>query len=407
MNNYPVLSLMLLATILVFSALFAAPFSYATIHSLTITKSVNPTNIQLAGMGTPDTTEVTITVPGYGGTTAETLPIDVVYGIDSSGSMGWNDPSNLRLEAAKNFTDKLDPTRDQAGVVSWDTDIDFTYGLTNDFVTLKTQIDAVDSAGGTDLDVGLNAAIAMLDANTRVGDSVEVIIFLSNGQGTYTFAGDPGSPADDADSKGYVIYSIGLGPDPYVDALQDMASATGGQYYSSPTAENLQAIFDAIFTQIITSTAPSNVDVVEVTQPYIIDEGSFSIPPDSVVEVSGKTVITWLDVARYVGNGDSRLAADETFSVTFRARSSECGTSLPVDVEGEAVVNYLNPDGDPLSQNIPQAYINVSCAPPSRPVGGEIVPMNIVAVMAPWVAFGLAVLALGSAALLRRKLLLH
>jgi Ca-activated chloride channel family protein len=309
---------------------------------------------------TPETTTVTLSVTGFGGTVSTALPMDVVFGIDSSGSMSWNDPSNLRLGAAKAFVDKMDDTRDTGGVVSWDSSIDFTYGLSSDFGTLKNQIDLVDAWGGTNLNVGLNACIAMLDLNPRTDASAEAIVFLSNGAGSYTPSGFPGSPADDAAFKGYVIYSIGLGSSPAVAALVDMANATGGAYYDAPTPDNLQAIFDEIFLEVVSSTAPSEVDVVEVTQAYIVAEGSFSIAPDSVVEVAGKTVITWNNVAQYVGDNNNRLSAEEIFEVTFTAGSSLAGEDLPVDVVGEAVVNYLDPAGAAQSVDIPQATITVT-----------------------------------------------
>ena len=97
----------------------------------------------------------------------------------------------------------------------------------------------------------------------------------------------------------------------------DMAQNTGGLYYSSPTAENLEAIFNEILETIVTHTSPYDIDIVEVTETYIVDEGSFSIAPDSMVEVDGKTEITWLNVAQHVGNHDDRLSADEIFSVSF------------------------------------------------------------------------------------------
>ncbi len=358
-----------LTSILLLSTFSLALAGYAQPPEVVVMKDVDPVDIQLYGTGSPDMTNVTISVTGYGGTFEETLPIDVVYAIDSSGSMSWNDPTNLRIDAAKSFTDKLDPTRDQAGVVSWDDNIDFTYGLTNDFTALKNQIDNVDSSGDTNLNVGLNAAIAMLDTNTRVEDSAEVIIFLTDGQGIYTPSGVPGSPADNAANKGYVIYSIGLAMvsgSPAEVNLIDMADATGGMYYSAPTAENLQTVFDEILETIITSTAPYGVDIVEVTQSYIVDEGDFSVAPDSMAEVDGKTVITWLNVSRFVGDFDGRLTAEETFTVSFTAGSTQCGKMLPVDVEDEAVVNYYDPEGDPQSVDIPQAYINVNCPPCCR-----------------------------------------
>lgn len=354
-----------------------------------VTKMANPSDIWLAdSCGTPQITTITLTVTGYGGTMEETLPIDIVFGIDSSGSMAWNDPGKLRLAAAKSFTDKLDATRDQAGVVSWNHAIDFTFGLSSDLNQVKNKIDQVPSSGGTNLEVGLAACVAMLDANPRdpAEQSVKAVIFLTDGIGTYT-----GAATAAAAAKGYVIYSIGLsGGQPQNQVpLTDMAIKTGGLYFSSPDADNLQAIFDSIFTTIILRTAPQNVDVVEVTQPYIIDEDSFSIVPDFIMEVDGKTKMVWLNVATYVGNEDDWLAADETFEVSFTARSSQAGYMLPVDVPGMAVVTYTDPDGDPQIVPIPQAYITVgfcvafdirpqSCPNPLNIRGGGVLPAAIV-----------------------------
>lgn len=327
-----------------------------------VTKTAAPSDIFVQGAGSPDTTTVTLTVEGFGGTLTETIPIDVVFAIDSSGSMTTNDPSNLRQSAAKSFVDKLDSSRDQGGVVSWDDNTDFTFGLTDDFTALKTNIDNVDASGGTDLNVGLTSAISMLDANTRVDSSTEVIIFLTDGFGAYTPAGS-GGPASEAASKGYVIYSIGLGG-ASVSPLTDMATATGGQFFDSPSADNLNDIFDAILQTIVTNTSPHDVTLVETTQDYIVDEASFSIAPDSIVALAGgQTQMTWNNVAQHVGNNDNRLSADETFEVTFEASSSLAGNNLPVNDLAESKVEYTNPDDSSASVPVPQAFINVHGPP--------------------------------------------
>jgi Ca-activated chloride channel family protein len=149
----------------------------------TVSKTVAPTDINIAGTGINEETTVTLTVTGAGGETGRITPMDVVFALDSSGSMGWNDPSGLRKTASKSFVDKMDSTRDQAGVVSWDYYIDFTQGLTNDFPLAKSRIDAVDSSGGTNLNVGLYAAIGLLDSGKQAKASW-VIILQSNGEGT-------------------------------------------------------------------------------------------------------------------------------------------------------------------------------------------------------------------------------
>jgi hypothetical protein len=115
--------------------------------------------------------------------------------------------------------------------------------------------------------------------------------------------------------------------------------------------------YGSILTDIL-NTAPSGVNVVEVTMPYIVNEGNFSIMPDSVAEVGGLTTITWLDVGQYVGNFDTWLDATEMFMVTFDAGSSDYGPALAVN-DPTAAVNYIDPEGAFQSQAIPQAYLDV------------------------------------------------
>ncbi|MCD6411654.1 MAG: VWA domain-containing protein [Thermoplasmata archaeon] len=177
----------------------------------------------------------------------EPTPIDVVLAIDSSGSMAWNDPNDERLNASKYFVDLLDPSRDRVGVVSWDNGIDFAIPLTNNFSYVKSMIDTIDSDGGTNLDVGLDASIDLLDASTRL-DSVKVIVFLSNGQGSYTPYGN-GGPIDEAASKNYLVYAIGLISN--ASYLKDMATCTGGGYYENVTPDDLQDIYKEIFSKIM------------------------------------------------------------------------------------------------------------------------------------------------------------
>ncbi len=337
-----------------------------------VTKDVSPTDINIKGTGFDEITTITIEVSGAGSTTTTSVPMDVVFSIDSSGSMSSSDPTGLRKTAAKNFVDMMNPSIDAAGVISWDaripptwpTGIDFTFGLSHDFDAVdgvKYWINQIDAYGGTDLNLGLNAAIAMLDANPRPDPSAEVIIFLTDGQGTYTYSYN-GGPAADAASKHYVIYSIGLGAGHAVAPLQDMATATGGTYYNSPTAANLQQIFNDIYTTITTSTIPHYVNVTEVTKECIVDEGSYNIMPDSVSTVGGITTIKWLNIGLYSGDNDPDLSDDEVVTLTFEAKSKCCGQNQEVEVYGSAKVDYDDNNGVYAgSVLIPQAYINVDC----------------------------------------------
>lgn len=328
---------------------------------LTVTKTVDPGAIYVydpVASCTPQTSTVTLSVTGYGGTVTSSAPIDVVFAIDSSGSMQDSDPGNLRLLGAQAIVDQLDATRDQVGVVGWDNTITANQPLTDNFVTAKAVIASIPNDGwATNGELGLQTAIATLDANTRAGTSSEVIIFLTDG-----LFNDGGSVTDeiaDAAAKGYKVYTVGLGS--YVDPaiLQQIATGTGGQYYFAATANDIAAIYQDILSTIVTNTAPSNVDVVEVTMPYIVEEGSFSVQPDSVTtDADGKTTITWLNVGQWVGNNDEKLDETETFTVTFSAGSSQAGDDLAVD-DAAATVNYVDPAGASQTTAIPQATLDV------------------------------------------------
>lgn len=327
---------------------------------LTVTKTVDPGAIYVydpVASCTPQASTVTLSVTGYGGTVTSSAPIDVVFGIDSSGSMGWNDPSNVRLSGAQALVGQLQPSRDQVGVVSWDESIDFADLLTYDLNAASAKIGTIDSSGGTIPEPALQRCIDLLDANTRTGSSSKVIIFVTDAE-FYETLGDFADEIAEANSKGYDIYTVGLIAASQT-VLEGIATQTGGKYYFADDANDFSAIYQDILSTIVTNTAPSNVDVVEVTMPYIVEEGSFSVQPDSVTtDADGKTTITWLNVGQWVGNNDEKLDETETFTVTFSAGSSQAGDDLAVD-DAAATVNYVDPAGASQTTAIPQATLDV------------------------------------------------
>jgi hypothetical protein len=320
-----------------------------------------------------NTTRIQLNVTGVGQVQQITLPIDVVIAVDSSGSMEDNDHDNIRLTAAEAFVNMLSPKRgDQSGIVSWDDDIDFASPLTSNSSVTKMNIRNIDSSGDSDLDTGLNAAISILDANTR-GDesqSSKAIIFLSDFEEGYTSSGGIGSPIDSAKSKGYRIFSIGLDIENETiqeRTLKDMAIATGGQYYFSPSEEYLQDAFENMSQTVVSNTEPANVTVTEVIHNHIvINESSFSIEPTSIQRnlKNNQTIIRWENIGQYVGNKDNKLSSDEIFSVNFLASVSpnmggERNVTLPVRSLGESMAEYIDPSGNVQTVNISQTYINL------------------------------------------------
>ncbi len=301
----------------------------------------------------PDTATVTIVVNGSSSTT--TAAADVVFAIDSSGSMSWNDPTNLRLTAANNFIDKMNASSDQAGAVDWDSSVQGTQPLTSNFAQVQTFINGIGASGGTDLDAGLSGAIGLLDTGGRTGAS-NVIIFLTDGSGSYTPSGTSGSYADEAASKGYIIYSVGLGSGVVTSYLTDMATATGGQYYFAADASALDPIFTSIFQQI--TTAATNIVVSDTLPNYVQLVGDPSVVPTTrVTNADGSTTMTW-----NVGT----LSTTQSWTVNYNLRSSQFGANLPTNFG--ARVSFTDPTGAQQTTTLPVPL--VSFEDPNAPGNG-------------------------------------
>lgn len=326
-----------------------------------ILKTASPKDINIAGTGNNEETTVMLTIKGTGDERRVIVPIDVVFALDSSGSMTETDPADMRISAARNFIKKLNPSRDRIGIVSWDHSTDFTQWLTSDHALVQSKLRTVDSHGGTNFNAGLGAAISILDRGKRE-HSVKVIIFLTDGLGAYTCADNPGSPADEAYRKGYAVYTVGLGGLNYDCLLTDMAAATGGKYFSSPRAVSLERIFNDIYTEIAISTIPHYVNVTEVTQNYIIDEGSFSRKPDNVIRLDGTTMIQWNNIG--MGDGQPDFSGDEQVTLSFRAKCNQSGFNLKVGGIRAAEISYSDKSGNSAASiTVPQAEINVNTRP--------------------------------------------
>lgn len=311
---------------LVFSLVFALFTMGAVSADVTIDKTAVKTG--------PDSATVNLAVSGTG--TATTSAADVVFAIDSSGSMAGSDPQGLRKSAANNFIDQMDSSKDKVGVVNWDSGIQSeTNGLTNDngFTVAKNVVNSGYANSGTNAAGGISAAITQLDSDSVLPASQKFIIFVTDGY----FDSDSAAlaQANIAATKGYTIYTIGLGSNVNTAILTQIAQITSGQYYYAADASALDPIFNAIFQQI--NTAATNVVVTDVLPNYMQLVGDPSILPDSkVTNADGTTTLVW-----NVGT----LNVGQIWSVKYNLRSSRYGMDLPTNIAGLSSVSYTDPAG--------------------------------------------------------------
>jgi len=187
--------------------------------------------------------DVTAERPSNGTGGEETIqPVDVQFIIDSSGSMGWNDPQEFRKQAAKEFVGALVPG-DRAGVVDFDGDAHVAQQLTTDFGAVNVTIENLDAAGGTNIGAGVaraNQHFASASNDTRA----KVAILLTDGQGSGGRA-----QARTAADRNITIHTIGFGGADGTK-LSDIATITNGTYNYVEDASELPNVFSRVAEEV-------------------------------------------------------------------------------------------------------------------------------------------------------------
>ena len=167
--------------------------------------------------------------------------LDVVFVIDSSGSMSWNDKTEIRKEVTNNFIDKL-TSNDRAAVVSFASYAYELTGFTGNKETLKNAVNSLGCSGGTDIGAGISMALDLFKKQPLNDNKLKSIVLLTDGDGAYSY--DYNKEAKD---NNIIIYTVGLGSGVRTSVLTDIADKTGGKYFYANNASNLYNIFDSIY----------------------------------------------------------------------------------------------------------------------------------------------------------------
>ena len=206
--------------------------------------------------------------------------IDIVLGLDISGSMLAQDLKPDRLEAAKNVSQDFFRGRpnDRIGLVVFSGEAFTQCPLTTDHVIMEEMLDDIKSGmiqDGTAIGDGLATAINRLKESQALS---KVIILLTDGQNN---AGSiaPLSAAEIAKIYGIRIYTIGVGTMGYApypvqtpfgiqyqnmevkideELLRKVANMTDGKYYRATDNTRLKEVY-----QEIDQLEKSKIDVTE------------------------------------------------------------------------------------------------------------------------------------------------
>ena len=110
-----------------------------------------------------------------------------------------------------------------------------------------TTLSASPVGGGTNLSAGLDRAVSVLTGANGRALSKKVIILLTDGQ--WNAGRDPVLAAQDAEAAGITIHCVSMLTSTQA-TLTQVASLTGGQYYATNNAGQLQQAFRDLAKQL-------------------------------------------------------------------------------------------------------------------------------------------------------------
>ncbi|MCD8107920.1 MAG: VWA domain-containing protein [Oscillospiraceae bacterium] len=255
--------------------------------------------------------------------------IDVVFVIDSSGSMSSNDKSGLRKAAAMAFVDKLGEN-DRAAVIDFDSTATLYQSFTSDHDALYTAINRVNSSGGTNLSNGMKLAIAQFtSSNYTRQDAYKYIIFLTDGNGSYST-----TYTTQAAANNIVVYTIGLGSGVDASVLTAIAEGTGGKYYFATSADTLSGIYGDISVETVDYSTDSNGDGISDYYTALINSGDLLLSSGScelygVTDMYGEDCDDW--------DGDGLKNGEEIYVATINGKTCVVMKTNPllVDTDGD------------------------------------------------------------------------
>jgi VWFA-related protein len=171
--------------------------------------------------------------------------ISVALVLDASGSLSSSDVENIK-SASRLFVDLLGP-RDKVAVYHFANGVALAQDYTNDKNLAKAAINALNNNGGV---VGDGNATALFDAlveaaqHSGAATGRRALVAMTDGQNN-TGSNSLQDSVNAALAAGVPVFTIGFGSaDTFV--LNEIATATGGRFFSGASSADLQSILAAI-----------------------------------------------------------------------------------------------------------------------------------------------------------------
>jgi len=174
---------------------------------------------------------------------------------------------------------------DQMGLVSYSDSNLLEQSLGTDVAGIKSDIGALVSSGSTNTAAGINNATSQLNSPNHNPIALKFQVLLTDGASN-SYA-QTIAAANTAASSSIIIYTIGFGGDVNPDELQDVADATGGEYYFAGDLNALQDVFALIALKVAELANDANISVPIITGSDVVDDGNGTVMDGNIVFNAG------------------------------------------------------------------------------------------------------------------------
>ncbi len=169
-------------------------------------------------------------------------PLSVALVLDASGSMMGAGNAGAKA-AGHDFVDFLDGVVDEVSVL-WFTSVVTVYQqMTTNKPMLHASVDALPASGATAVWDGILAGLNEVAANGQ--NAKRAVLVLTDG-GDNSSSHSPAECIAFANRNGLRVFTVGLGTSINAVELQLISQLTGGLYFQTPNASQLQQIFTDI-----------------------------------------------------------------------------------------------------------------------------------------------------------------
>lgn len=197
--------------------------------------TLNPAQLEVTDNGLPVQNIRIISTPSP----QTRKPFSAVLVLDVSGSMFGAGIANLKT-ASHALVDFLDSTTDELEIISFNSVARIRHPMTSFKNPLRNAIDSLGASGATAVWDAAYLGVQELISNAQ--NSSQAVVVMTDG-GDNSSSRTPADIITLANTNNRRVFTIGLGNLVNGQTLDTIAQQTGGLYFQTPSAQDLQQIF--------------------------------------------------------------------------------------------------------------------------------------------------------------------